>query len=363
MNRIKVKIPEHEYEVVLGDDIIYDLKNEIQHLDLSSRVFAIIDENLFKLHRSKISEALSKFKIEPKYVIIEAKEENKSLEMLQYIFEKLLYYQCGRDAVILAIGGGIIGDLAGYAAASYMRGLPYVQVPTTLLAAVDSSVGGKTGVNFMQRKNIIGAFHQPELVLADTKLLKTLNKEEILCGLGEIIKYGYLSNEDFYQKIKNNVDNILALESKVLSEIISESVKIKAGVVRQDEKESGLRKILNLGHTFSHAIESEQNYSIKHGTAVIVGISAALYLSENLNLISTEKLNSLLELINKVKPHINLSKMEGEKLYEIMFNDKKNREGKIKFVLVKDIGEVLIDVEADKESVINAIEKAERLFL
>lgn len=363
MKRIKVNIPDNQYDVVLGENAIYSLYNEIERLGLSTNIFGVIDKNVFELHKTALFDAFKSFVSESKYIVIDSTEQNKSLETIQAIYEHLLKEKFSRDGLILAVGGGIVGDVAGFAAASYMRGIPYIQVPSTLLAAVDSSVGGKTGVNFNQRKNIIGAFHQPQLVVADTKFYKSLDRKEILCGMGEVIKYAYLSNEKFYNKVKDNIENILALHSGALSEIIEESINIKAGVVKQDEKESGLRKILNLGHTFSHAIESRRNYGIKHGKAVVVGITAALYLSNELNILPDEKLTQLLSLINKVEKYIEIDEPEPERIYEIMFSDKKNRDGKIKFVLIKGIGEILIDVEAEQELVLRAVEKAGEHFV
>jgi 3-dehydroquinate synthase len=261
-----------------------------------------------------------------------------------------------RDTLIIAAGGGVVGDLAGYAAATFMRGVQLVHLPTTLLAMVDSSIGGKTGINFNKNKNIIGAFFQPEFVMADLEFLKTLPKSEIICGTGEIIKYAYLSNNDFFNYVNDNLNEILICNLTVLDKVISESVKIKSAVVKQDEKETGLRKILNLGHTFAHAYESELNFRIKHGEAVIAGLISALYLSNRLKILSKEKFDRFIKLPLKINLSAAFNKLNKENVYNRMFSDKKSRGGRIKFVLLADTGKILIDVDASKADIYYALE-------
>ena len=243
-----------------------------------------------------------------------------------------------------------------------MRGLKYVQVPTTLLAACDSSVGGKTGVNFGGVKNIIGAFHQPALVLIDTNFFRTLPEDELLCGLGEVIKNAYLTNTKFSKYISKNILKVFGLNGSVIKNLVKESVVFKGGVVVADEKEQGLRKILNLGHTFGHALETEQKYRIKHGQAVIVGLVCSFYLSHKLKIIDNARLNEFLKLPLLFKDKIKLTRVDLKKVYKVMMSDKKNRKGKIKFVLTKDIGNILVDVEALQSDVINSARQALSLF-
>ena len=237
-----------------------------------------------------------------------------------------------------------------------------MQVPTTLLATVDSSVGGKTGINFEDTKNIIGAFNQPKFVLIDSTFVSTLSKKEMLSGLGEVIKYAYLTNPKFYQYVLSNIDNILGRKQDVLEKIIEESVRFKGDVVTNDEKETGARKMLNLGHTFAHALEVEQNFKIKHGHAVIIGIACALHLSHRLNLMNDKKLESLLGLVSQFKDLIKISEVDYKKSIAIMKRDKKNRDGKIKFVLLKDIGKILIDVEASERDMKYALKMGLSIF-
>ena len=281
---------------------------------------------------------------------------------MQKIYESLLENDYSRDTLLIAIGGGIIGDICGFVAATFSRGIQYVQVPTTLLSTVDSSVGGKTGINFGKTKNIIGAFNQPNFVLIDVNFLQTLNHEELLSGLGEVVKYAYLTNLKFYKYIKKNIAEVLNKNPKVLTRIISESVRFKGDVVVSDEKETGNRKMLNLGHTFAHAFEVETKYKLKHGQAVIVGIASALFLSNKLGLMTEEKLNELLELIYMFKDEINFGKINLDNAISIMQRDKKNRDGKIKFVLLQDVGTIVLDVEASHDEIIYALESGIGVF-
>ena len=252
------------------------------------------------------------------------------------------------------------GDLVGFAASTFMRGVSLIHIPTTLLADVDSSIGGKTGINFNHKKNMIGTFYQPKLVIIDTEFLINLPKAEITSGIGEVIKYAYMSDRNFFNYLKENLDRIFKYDSEVLNEIIFKSASIKASVVSQDEKESGLRKILNLGHTFAHGFESELKFKIKHGEAVIAGIISSLFLSEKLRLITENELNAYLELAAKIKLPKKLQEIDKENVFQIMKSDKKNRNGVIKFVLVSGIGKILLDVEAEKKDVFYAIDRMQK---
>ena len=279
----------------------------------------------------------------------------KSHSELNKIYSALIEKKYGRDTLILAIGGGVTGDLAGYAASTYMRGIQLLHVPTTLLADVDSSIGGKTGINFNNRKNMIGTFYQPEAVLIDTDFIRTLPEGEFVSGLGEVIKYAFITTKNFYDFTFNNLDKILSRNFEVLNKIIYESVLFKSSVVAKDEKESGLRKILNFGHTFAHAYESDLNFKIKHGEAVIAGIISALYLSYIKGYLREKKLNEFLTNLSLIKLPTGLKKLNTENVLDFMRNDKKNRGNKIKFILLKNIGEIVSDVEADRREVIQSI--------
>ncbi len=359
MNEIKVELKNNPYKILIGSSILPDIKNLIDKN--YENILVVIDKNVFNHFEKTIKNSLLKISNQIQFYILKPGEKSKSFSELKKIHSFLLEKNFGRDSLIIAIGGGVTGDLVGFAASTFLRGVDLVHIPTTLLAAVDSSIGGKTGINFNNKKNMIGAFYQPEKVIIDMEFLYTLPKNEINSGVGEIIKYAFLADDDFYNFTKNNLHKIFKKDSDVLQKIIYKSAGIKASVVSQDEKESGLRKILNLGHTFAHAFESDLNFKIKHGEAVIAGIISSLYLSEKINIIDKNKLAKFLELPSQIKLSKKLNSMNMENLFEIMKMDKKNRKGKIKFVLVSDIGEILIDMQADKKNIFYAINKMQKV--
>ena len=362
MQTITIDIPQKKYDVLVGTGIFKKLLHEFKKINLAKNIFVVVDSNVYKLYQNEIDKLIDSYKGKINFLVIEVNEKLKSFSTLQNIYKTMLNNNYSRDSLLVAMGGGIVGDISGFVAATFSRGIQYVQVPTTLLSTVDSSVGGKTGINFGKTKNIIGSFYQPNLVLIDVSFLKTLEREEFLSGIGEVVKYAYLTNVDFYKYVKKNIDKIFDKNARVISKIISESVRFKGDVVVSDEKESGNRKILNLGHTFAHALEVETKFKLKHGQAVIVGISAALFLSYKLRFINSSKLEELLALITIFKNEINIGKINFERAILTMQRDKKNRENKIKFVLLKDIGNILIDVEAHHEDILYAMENGIGVF-
>ncbi len=357
LQKIKINIPEKDYNVYLGKEIFSKLPTLLNKEGIVGSILLVVDSNVKKYHSDLIKETFDNSTNKVKSITVTATEKNKSFETLQKILSTLIKYNFGRDSIIIAIGGGIIGDITGFAASTYMRGIKYIQVPTTLLASVDSSVGGKTGINFCQTKNVIGSFYQPELVLIDINFFETLPNEERLSGLGEVIKYCFLTNKRFFNYVKNNIDGIMNNDSKIIEKIITESIKFKGGVVEADEKESGVRKVLNLGHTFAHAYEVQQKHKLKHGQAVIVGITNALYLSHSLGLIEKKVLNEYLDFLLMFSDKLKLKDIDINTLFEIMQRDKKNRENEIKFVLLKNVGEIITDVPAPKKFVTESILK------
>ncbi|MFA3783749.1 3-dehydroquinate synthase [Melioribacteraceae bacterium 4301-Me] len=362
MKRISVQVPGNSYPVYIGENLFNELHRLVDKHALPKNIFFVIDSNVHKIHYKKIERIEKLIKDKSSKIIIEANENNKTLKTVSYIFSNLQQKGFGRDTLMIAIGGGIIGDIAGFAAATYMRGISYVQVPTTLLAAADSSVGGKTGVNFGKYKNQIGAFYQPSFVLIDPSFFKSLPFEELVCGFGEIVKYAYLTNSYFFNYVYRLSKKINSLTAKELIKLVSHSVNFKASVVTTDEKESGLRKILNLGHTFAHAIETAVNYKIKHGQAVVVGLACSFHLSYELELISKSQLDEFLKLLMNFKKYVSISSIDKSTTYKSMFTDKKNRDGKIRFVLLKAFGKILVDVEASKQHIFSAIEKGLQNF-
>lgn len=362
MKKIDIKIPGKEYSVFIDTHIFDRLGKIIQSRKLHKNLFVIVDKTVLELHRTKIIRFVSNFP--GKYFIheFEANETDKSISSAEKMFNNLIVNGFGRDTLVISIGGGITGDLAGFVASIYARGVQFIQIPTTLVATVDSSIGGKTGVNFGDTKNIIGSFYQPEFVLIDTDFLITLSEEEIICGVGEIFKYALLTDQKFFIAVKNNINKLLKLDSSFITKVIETCVVFKKEIVTKDEKESGLRKILNLGHTFAHAIEIEQEHKIKHGQAVIVGLACSLDLSRKIGLLSNKNFEEYIKLPMLIRDKIQLERFDVQNIYEIMKRDKKSRNYKVKFVLPKSIGNLLIDVEVDEAEVMNSLRQTIGIF-
>lgn len=363
MKKIEIKIPGKEYPVYIGVNTFDSLDKLIRSKKIFRNVFLVVDRNVMGVHREDVNRFTSNFSGKIFIHEYDASEIDKSFVALSKMFDDLIVKEFSRDTLIIAIGGGITGDIAGFAAATFMRGVKFIQVATTLLAAVDSSVGGKTGINFNETKNVIGAIYQPEFVLIDTEFLKTLPEEEIVCGIGEVIKYSFLIDQKYYTTLKNNMAKLLKLDSSFISKIIEACISFKGDVVANDEKEDGLRKILNLGHTFAHAIEIEQNHKIKHGQAVLVGLVCALDLSRRIGLLDEKLFGEYIKLPLLLKDKIFLKNFNSARIYEIMKRDKKGRDHKIKFVLLQDIGNVLVDVEVEEDEVMQSIQQGMNYFI
>jgi 3-dehydroquinate synthase len=362
LKKIDVKLNKNSYPIFIGSGIFKNIEAQIKKENLYKNILVVVDGNVEKKHNELIKRSLSKKDFKVNYYKLTPGEKSKTFVELNKLYSYLLKNGYGRDTLIVAIGGGVTGDLIGYAAATFMRGVQLVHVPTTLLATVDSAIGGKTGINFENKKNMIGAFYQPKFVLIDINFLKTLPLGEITSGLGEVIKYTYMADAKFFNYVSANLQKIYSLDNKVLNEIIFKSAGIKAEVVAQDEREKNLRKILNLGHTFAHGFESELKFSVKHGEAVIAGVISAIILSNKIGLITDAAKKELLSLPLKVKLPNKFKALNTAKAYEIMKSDKKNRGNIIKFVLVSGIGKILLDVEPEKKYVYESIEEMKTLI-
>lgn len=364
MKKVIVNTASNRYPVFIGSNIFEALPGLIKKYRLPKRVFVILDKNVERIYGSSIKKIINGFAAKKYFLVLPASERIKSFKTLKQIFTGLYEEKFGRDTLLISIGGGTVGDVAGFAASTYMRGIPMVHIPTTLLSAVDSSIGGKTGINFNEAKNLIGSFYQPSLVLIDTSFLWSLPEDELISGFGEVIKYSYLTDGKLYSTILSDHTSLLKKDLRFFSDIIYESVKIKAAVVSEDEFEkSGLRKILNFGHTFAHAFESNSAYRLSHGKAVIAGIVCALSLSFVMGLISEKQLIYMLELPLKFKSHIHLKNFNEKEIFRLMNYDKKNREGKTKFVLIKNYGEILIDMEADRKLILKALKRTKKILV
>jgi 3-dehydroquinate synthase len=324
----------------------------IKGLGLGQKIAVVVNPTVKELYGKRVVESLKAQGFMVMSIIIPDGEQYKNLDWANAIYTALLANAFDRRSLIVALGGGVIGDLAGFAAATYMRGIPFVQVPTTLLAMVDSSVGGKTGVNHPMGKNMIGAFHQPQKVLMDLEVLKTLPKAEFLSGMAEVIKYGVIWDSAFFDYLDSNRDRVLGLDADALTHIVRRSCEIKAEVVGRDEREGGLRAILNFGHTVGHAIEKAENYTMRHGEAVAIGMVYASRLAHLTGLCDAsvpERVEKLIASYGLPTSLRTLSrKPTVQELMDTMQIDKKAEGGKVKFVLPKRIGEVAVTKEWDE---------------
>jgi len=321
---------------LLGDSTLLT-----RHVE-ESRIAIVTNATVAPLYLARLRVAMAA--LDPVEVILPDGEQYKTLEVLSRIFDAMLSAHCDRRTTVVALGGGVIGDMAGFAAACYQRGVSYLQVPTTLLAQVDSAVGGKTGVNHPLGKNMIGAFHQPRAVIIDTDTLGTLPDRELSAGLAEVIKYGLIRDPDFFSWLEANLEKLLMLDPEALSFAIHRSCRNKAEVVAADERESGVRAILNLGHTFGHAIETGLGYGHwLHGEAIAAGMIMAADLSRRLGWLSASDVARLEDLIQRARlPARAPAQLQTPRLLEIMSVDKKVQQGRLRLVLLKRIGEAVV---------------------
>lgn len=342
---IEVRLDDRSYPIYFFSDGFDRIGTVLRQHGLHWRMALVTNPVVRGLYGDRVMEGLREAGFDPFFVEIPDGERYKTLRWVSRIYDRLLEREMTREAPLVALGGGVIGDITGFAAATFLRGVPYVQIPTTLLAQVDSSVGGKTGVNHPRGKNLIGAFYQPKLVFIDVGFLKTLKKRELKAGLAEVIKYGIIRDRGLFSYLEENMERILDLEEEPLLHIVKRSCEIKARIVEEDEREKGIRAILNLGHTFGHAIESVTRYRrFRHGEAVAIGMVLATRLSERLGLCErgvTERIERL--LLRAGLPVKVPSSITADSLLESMKLDKKRlKEEMVRLILVRDIGDVVI---------------------
>jgi 3-dehydroquinate synthase len=349
--QVTIHLGDRSYPIVIGADLLGD-PSSYQHVPKANTALIVSNSTVAPLYASQLMAALRPQFPRVLLVTLPDGEAHKDWPTLQLIFDALLENGCDRKTVLFALGGGVVGDMTGFAAASYMRGVPFVQVPTTLLAQVDSSVGGKTAINHPLGKNMIGAFYQPQLVVCDLDLLKTLPERELSAGLAEVIKYGPIADMAFFDWIESNIDALRAGEPAALAHAVKRSCEIKAEVVGQDEREAGLRAILNFGHTFGHAIESGLGYGAwLHGEGVGCGMVMAAQLSQRLGLVNTafvERLKTLIERagLPVTGPVLSATDNAGRYL-ELMRVDKKSEAGEIRFILIDGPGKATLRTAPD----------------
>ena len=348
--KLNIKTKSENYLIIIGSNIIKDLDLYLKKNSINfNQCLLVIDKKVPRKMISKITRSLKKKKISK--FLFNTNEKNKNLNNVNKILQILLNKNFSRLDCVITIGGGITGDVGGFAASLYKRGLKFINTPTTLLSQVDSSVGGKTGINTEEGKNLIGSFYQPTIVISDTEFLRSLPRREIICGYAEILKHSLILDKIFYKYLDNNSFNILNLKSPFIEKAIFESCKIKKLVVEKDEKEKSIRKILNFGHTFAHAYEATLGYSKKlnHGEAVILGIITALKFSLDIKLIKLKECNKIIQHILRMNLPSNIKNYFSPKnlntILTFMMKDKKNISEKINLILLKKIGSTVINNE------------------
>lgn len=345
MKKVKVELGGNSYEVRVGTGLLARVGLWLKEIDLSGKAVIITDTTVRGLYAETLSKSLADAGFEVTTLELPAGEEQKSLETAGRLYDGISGAYAERTTPVLALGGGVIGDLAGFVAATYMRGVPLIQVPTTLLAQVDSSIGGKTAVDHGQLKNTIGVFYQPRLVIADIDTLQTLPGDELTNGMAEVIKHAAIRSRDLFDFLDDNVDTDRVLNAAVLEKIILENIRIKAEVVEKDEKESGLRAILNFGHTVGHAVESVSGFRLKHGQAVAIGMVAEAKISSRMGLLDEGDVVSLERVIKKAGLPVKMPELSVPEVMQVMRHDKKVSQEKIRFVLLKSIGNAFVTDE------------------
>jgi 3-dehydroquinate synthase len=362
---VHVDLPGRAYDVRIGVGLLAEAGAAIAPLGGRKHLAIVTDETVAGLHLAALQDGLAEAGFTTAALALPAGEGTKGWPQLQRTVEWLLDQKVERGDVVIAFGGGVIGDLVGFAAAILRRGVRFVQIPTTLLAQVDSSVGGKTGINAPHGKNLIGAFHQPSLVLADTELLGTLAPRDFLAGYGEVVKYGMLGDADFFEWLENMGPAMAAGDIDARVQAVTRSVQMKADIVQRDETEQGDRALLNLGHTFCHALEAATGYSdrLLHGEGVAIGCAMAFELSSRLGLCSQESPSRVREHLRIMGMKTDLSDIEGElpdaaALLDLMGQDKKVVAGKLRFILAREIGDAFITSDVPADAVLSVLDDA-----
>lgn len=346
MKTLNVALADRSYPIYIGEDLLSQPALLQKHIK-RKEVLIVTNDTIAPLYLEKVKSQLPDYHCEA--VILPDGEAYKTLDVLNQVYDKLLSERFSRQVTIIALGGGVIGDMAGFAAACYQRGVPFIQVPTTLLSQVDSSVGGKTAVNHPLGKNMIGAFYQPQCVIADTSTLNTLDDRQLASGIAEVIKYGLISDYDFFEWLEANIEQLKDRDPKALAYAIERSCQDKADVVAKDETEQGVRALLNLGHTFGHAIETGMGYgNWLHGEAIATGMLMAADLSVRMGWLQTDELSRIETIFKQAGLPVNGPQgMTAQQFMDLMAVDKKVQDGVIRLVLLKGIGQAVISDDYD----------------
>jgi len=344
MKKIDLRLKENSYKIVIGRSILKKIGSHVKELNLGKDAIIITNPIIKKIYGRTISSSLKKSGFSVKIFEVPDGEKSKSAKVAFDLIEKIALYDVMKRPFVVALGGGVIGDLAGYVAAAYKRGIPYIQVPTTFLAQIDSAIGGKVAIDLPIGKNLVGAFYQPKMVFSDVSVLGTLSDRQIKNGLAEAVKYGIISDRKLFDLIDKNCDKLIDLDLKILEKVVAKCSSIKARVVSQDEKETkGLRAILNFGHTIGHAVETAVKYNVyQHGEAVALGMRVAAEISYKLGMLEKKDVELINKVITNVGLPLKIKKAQQSDILRIMQHDKKFITGKNRFVLATNIGKVKV---------------------
>lgn len=348
------------YDIVINNSF-EDMKDEFVRLNLQGKKICIVSDSVVApLYLDTVKNSLAEVSDCITEYVFEAGEKNKNLNIVKSLYEFLIINKFERRDILVALGGGVVGDLTGFTAATYLRGIDFIQVPTTLLAQVDSSIGGKTGVDFDSYKNMVGAFYMPRLVYINISTLNTLDERIFNSGFGEIIKHAYIKDSEYLDYIKNNTVNIMSRQPGCLEEIIYKSCVIKGNVVEKDPTEKGDRMLLNFGHTLGHAIEKLSGFALYHGECVVLGMICALYISKKRGRITDAEYESAIRLFKDFNYPMTVSGIKVNEVVDVSKNDKKMSAGKIRFVLLNAVGDAYIDYDVSEGEMLESLQEVVR---
>ncbi len=352
---IPLQLAEHSYDIRVGYELRDSLAQLLQPWNQGQQWVVLTQQAIFDLYQPVIDELSSNgYKIST--IVVPGDESAKNIKHAEDVWTQMVQLGCDRSSVLLALGGGVVGDLGGFAAATYMRGIPFIQIPTTLLAMIDSAIGGKTAVNLAAGKNLVGAIYQPKAVLVDPGFLQTLPERNVVSSLAEAIKYGFIRDQSIFDTIETRFDDLVSLaDQDLLTEIIAKSCRIKAQIVSNDQFENGERRLLNFGHTIGHAFETIRAYDgLYHGEAVLYGMKCANFISHKKGLISDAKFERAISILNRFAlPE--LGAVEPDAVLSVVAHDKKNINGKLNFILIDDIGNGIVNTEVTNDDIIDSL--------
>lgn len=358
MKTIRVNLSSNSYTISIDKDLLVKIGDMVSKEKAPCKTLLITDKNIEKIYGNMVTESFRKNKFDIRLISLKPGEEQKTMETALTLYDACFDHKLDRNSLIVALGGGVVGDISGFVAATFMRGIPFIQIPTSLLAQVDSSIGGKVAVNHPKGKNMIGSFYQPKAVFIDTDTLSTLPPAELVAGLVEVIKYGVIKDAELFEYLEKSLYDVLQLNHNALLRIISTSCQIKANVVEEDEKEKHLRAILNYGHTIGHAIETVTNYQkYRHGEAVAIGMLYATQIAIEMGLTTDTVFERQLSLIKRLGLPLNTG-LKPDDIIKALYADKKVISGRLRFILPVKIGEVIISDQVTEEILYRVLTRA-----